>query len=98
MKPTKIKVNTGWYGTTINASPEQLKEIIGKPTYEDNFGFDKVNMEWEMELNDGTVFAIYDWKYYEALKPKEVVCWHIGGIDKKSTEKAKKEIMKLLGE
>ena len=49
-----------------------------------------------MELEDGTVFSIYDWKEYRAIDQDEVIDWHIGGKNGDNTVKALNELSKLI--
>ena len=87
---------TSFFGTTFPASVNQLVEVIGQPTYEGNDGEDKTNFEWSMELEDGTIFSIYDWKEYRAIGLDEVIDWHIGGKNGDNTIKALNELSKLI--
>ena len=45
----------------INATYSQLLEVLGKPTYDEPSGDDKVQLEWVIEFK-GNIFTIYDWK------------------------------------
>ena len=99
MKPlnnTNLVSGTSFFGTTITATIDQLEEVIGEPTYEENTGEDKVNFEWDMQLEDGTVFTIYDWKEYRPIYRDEKIVWHIGGRNKDNTDKALEELSKLI--
>lgn len=88
-------VQTSFYDTTIKCTAELLKVLLGEPDDDENMGNDKVNMEWVRETDDGELFTVYDWKVYRPIKPGESVEWHIGGKDKKVTDKAANEIMAL---
>lgn len=99
MKPlsnTNSIAGTSFFGITFPATVVQLIEAIGQPTYERNNGDDKTNFEWNMELEDGTVFSIYDWKEYRAIDQDEVIDWHIGGKNGDNTVKALNELSKLI--
>ena len=87
---------TSFFGTTLPASVNQLVEAIGQPTIQDNTGEDKTNFEWNMELEDGTVFSIYDWKEYRTIGLDEVIDWHIGGKNGDNTVKALDQLSKLI--
>ena len=87
---------TSFFGTTFPASVNQLIEAIGQPTFKANTGEDKTNFEWNMELEDGTIFAIYDWKEYRAIGLDEVIDWHIGGKNGAHTEKALDKLSELI--
>jgi len=86
---------TSFFGTTLKASVNELIQIFGEPTFEDNTGEDKVNFEWDIECQDGTVFTVYDWKEYRSIGLDEQIEWHIGGMSGADTEKAKREINNL---
>ena len=83
---------TSFFGTTIVASLEELRQVLGKPIIEENDGRDKVNFEWEMETDSEDMFTVYDWKEYRPLSETEEIEWHIGGFNKSATERAKVEI------
>ena len=87
---------TSFHGVTIRASVEQLTKAFGDPTIVDNTGDDKVNFEWDMETDEGEVFAIYDWKYYRPLLSDEIVTWHIGSKSKSVSNDAERELLKAL--
>jgi hypothetical protein len=93
MKPTTKSANgTSFHFTTFDCTVAILRKILGEPVCEYNDGSDKVNIEWEMETDDGDVFTVYDWKEYKALSEHELIQWHIGGMSKSITEQAKREI------
>lgn len=95
-KTNKSTGNTSFHNTEIDATPNQLKKIIGDPQHICNDGSDKTNMEWEMETETGEVFTIYDWKEYKPLKPNQTYSFHIGGSSSRVTEKAKEELLNAL--
>mgnify|MGYP003340835039 CR=1 FL=1 len=72
---------SSFHDDVIFATPNELKHILGEPQWEHNDGEDKVNMEWYMEMEDGNVFTVYDYKEYKPLHPNQQVEWHIGGHD-----------------
>jgi len=93
MKKTFKEANgTSFHSTVIEATVNELKQILGEPDYDGNDGEDKVNFEWVMETNNGDVFNVYDYKEYRSLPENEVIEWHIGGYNKDVTEQAKREI------
>ena len=57
-KTYQITDGTSFHGVTIRASVDQLTKAFGDPTIVDNTGDDKVNFEWDMETDEGEVFAI----------------------------------------
>ena len=93
-KTNKSTDNTSFHGITVRATVKQLIQAFGHPSMEYNTGEDKVNFEWEMETEDGTVFTIYDWKEYRKLKLNEKIEWHIGSMGGLGSKIAFNEIMK----
>jgi hypothetical protein len=49
-----------------------------------------------MELEDGTVFSVYDWKEYRRYTDKETIEWHIGGRSQKDTFVAQDALVEAL--
>ena len=86
---------TSFHGATISATLADLQIILGAPN---NGGdhHDKVQNEWELELEDGTVFSVYDWKEYRRYTDKETIEWHIGGMDQKDTFVAQDTLIEAL--
>ena len=80
---------SSFHSDIIFATPNELRHILGDPAFETNDGTDKVNMEWCMQMPDGNVFTVYDYKEYHILRPNEQVEWHIGGHDRFTTHLAK---------
>lgn len=63
----------------IDTSYDRLVETFGEPvrfTPEQTDG--KVQVEWTIKFNDGTLATIYDWKV-EGQTPESVTTWNIGG-------------------
>jgi hypothetical protein len=83
---------TSFHNSTVTATVNDLIFIIGEPTYDDNTGQDKVNIEWVLEDENGNVVTIYDWKEYRKIGMDEKIVWHIGGMSKEITNNAKEEI------
>ena len=63
----------------INATYSQLLEVLGKPTYDDPSGDDKVQVEWVVEFG-GNIFTIYDWKTgSREYTENELMEFNVGG-------------------
>ena len=83
----KIKVlsieNADESGTSlqgyINATYSQLLDALGKPTYDEPSGDDKVQVEWVVEF-EGDIFTIYDWKTgSREYTENELKTFNVGG-------------------
>ena len=97
MKATFKSANgTSFHSTTLSATVQDLRKILGIPRDEQNDGEDKTNFEWVLETDDGEVFTVYDWKEYRKLEEDEEIEWHIGGDSLRITEKALEEIEEAL--
>ena len=94
-KTNKSLDGTSFHGATIRATLADLQIILGAPN---NGGdhHDKVQNEWELELEDGTVFSVYDWKEYRRYTDKETIEWHIGGMNQKDTFVAQDTLIEAL--
>jgi len=46
-----------------------------------------------MELEDGTVFTVYDYKHRK-IEQDTIVYWHIGAFSSSASKRAKNEILK----
>ena len=89
---TKKSIDAG--GTHLQGAIEttyaKLKAMFGQPTDGDGY---KVDAEWEIEFEDGTIATIYNWKngknYNGArgLAKTKITNWHIGGHSSKATDK-----------
>ena len=63
----------------INATYSQLLETLGKPTYDEPSGDDKVQVEWVVEFK-GNIFTIYDWKTgSREYTENELMKFNVGG-------------------
>jgi hypothetical protein len=83
----------------ITANYSDLKKIFGKPTEGDGY---KVDAEWEIEFEDGTVATIYNWKDGKnycgksGLAKTKITDWHVGGRTMKSVERVKEVLLSRL--
>jgi len=94
-KTNKSLDGTSFHGATFSATLADLQIILGAPNHTSDH-HDKVQNEWEMELEDGTVFSVYDWKEYRRYTDKETIEWHIGGMDQKDTFVAQDTLVEAL--
>ena len=96
IKTEKSANGTSFHDVVINSSINELTQLLGEPSYTDNSGEDKVNVEWDCELEDGRVVTIYDWKEYRPIGKDETIEFHIGGFSKLDTIDAKLELKSLI--
>ena len=96
IKTNQSTDGTSSYSHEVRASVQDLINVYGEPTFEDNTGRDKVNFEWEMETEEGSVFTIYDWKEYRKLSRTKKILWHIGAKDVRTSSDAQSEVLKDL--
>jgi extradiol dioxygenase family protein len=87
---------TSFYGDVVFATLNELRYVLGEPVYEQNDGSDKVNMEWNLETHNGSVFTVYDWKEYKSIHPNKQIEWHIGGHSRFDTHLAKQLLSEAL--
>jgi hypothetical protein len=80
---TDININ-GTHGQgNVTAAYKELCSLFGKPTAGDGY---KVDAEWAVMFDDGTVATIYNWKNgknYEGengLPVEQIEYWNIGGM------------------
>lgn len=88
---THINADVDVNGTSlqgyVSATSSQLEQLFGAPMF--SGPGDKVTTEWNVQLDTGEVFTLYDWKRYEAgpPAPNEVYQWHIGAHDRSAVAK-----------
>jgi hypothetical protein len=94
-KTNKSLDGTSFHGATFSATLADLQIILGAPNHTSDH-HDKVQNEWELELEDGTIFSVYDWKEYRRYTDKETIEWHIGGRSQKDTFVAQDTLVEAL--
>ena len=96
-KTNKSLDGTSFHGATISATLADLQVILGAPS---NTGdhHDKVQNMWDLELEDGTVFSVYDWKEYRRYTDKDTIEWHVGAHNSNSSYKAQEALEEALAE
>ena len=95
-KTNKSADGTSFHNTMIKTTIGELVRVLGEPTYQQNTGKDKVNVEWVCETIDGNVVTIYDWKEYITLSENEEILFHLGGHSLIHTLDGKDELLRLL--
>jgi hypothetical protein len=89
----KVNNNRVAYGTSlkgyITATFDELVETFGSPGIGDEF---KIDAEWVVEFDDGTIATIYNWKdgrnYLgdEGSPVEDITDWHIGGTSQRAVD------------
>lgn len=73
----------------INCRYDDLVRSFGKPRPGDEY---KVDAEWVIKFEDGTVATVYNWKNgiaycgRDGLDVEEITEWNIGGHNKKASD------------
>jgi len=72
----------------ITCNYEHIVKVFGEPSEGDGY---KVDAEWDIKWNDGTVSTIYNWKngnnYNEdGTRTESIVEWNVGGKESKALE------------
>lgn len=69
---------------------DRLIAAFGEPLAGDGY---KVDVNWYVEFDDGTIATIYDWKTginycgeSEGVPAEEQTIWHIGGFDQRASD------------
>ena len=70
----------------ITCNYEHIVKVFGEPIEGDGY---KVDAEWDIKWNDGTISTIYNWKngdnYNEdGTITESIVEWNVGGHDQKA--------------
>ena len=87
---------TSFHGNVVLETPRNLKAIFGEPTYDQNDGSDKTNLEWFFELENGSPVTLYDWKSYRSIGDDEVIEWHVGAHTSEIASVAEEAIRSVL--
>lgn len=91
------KVNGTHYQGEIDIKYDEIVAVIGNPCH-DGDGY-KVDAEWVLEFEDGTLATIYNWKdgknYLGDMghNVKQICNWHIGGHDQYAIDRVYKLFM-----
>ena len=89
---SKSEHGTSYHLIDIKSTLNLLRKVLGEPKYMCNTGYDKTNVEYVCETEDGDVFTIYDWKMYRPIGDDEVIRFHIGADTDRIAFKAKNEL------
>ena len=77
----------------LTISYDRLVKLFGKPDCGDGY---KVDAEWTIQFDDGTIATIYNWKngpnyhggnsYGGSDAVRKITEWNIGGLDRKAVD------------
>ena len=73
--PSQIN-GTSFHGYTILASANDIRSKLDIDVT--CYGGDKTNFEFDLELEDGTPFTLYDWKEGDWVDEDTTLYYHIG--------------------
>lgn len=73
--PNQIN-GTSFHGCTILASANEIRSKLDIDVT--CYGGDKTNFEFDLELENGTPFTIYDWKEGDWVDEDTTLYYHIG--------------------
>jgi hypothetical protein len=77
---------TSFHWDTILASCNEIRSKLDIDVA--CYGGDKTNFEFELELEDGTPFTIYDWKEGDWVDEDTLLYYHIGARTPEESKKA----------
>jgi hypothetical protein len=86
----EIDVNGTCLQGEITAGYDELVSLFGKPQEADGY---KVDAEWDIRFEDGTVATIYNWKNgknycgEDGTPTEQITDWHVGGDHKRCVDK-----------
>jgi hypothetical protein len=86
----EIDINGSCLQGEITAGYAELVSLFGRPHDGDGY---KVDAEWDVRFEDGTVATIYNWKngknYYgeDGTPTEQITDWHVGGDHKRCVDK-----------
>ena len=73
---------SSFHGITYTSTINKLTKMIGRPIHKDlEDTDDKVQVEFEVTLEDGYTCYIYSWKEYRELSDNTNIEFHIGARD-----------------
>lgn len=85
-----IDINGTHFQGEVAAKYDELLAVFGTPTDGDGY---KVDAEWMLRFDDGTIATVYNWKNGinycgdEGKPVQQITDWHIGGMSKAALDK-----------
>ena len=84
----------------VGATYHELVEIFGEPTrYEPDEYENKIDAQWSIKFEDGTVATIYNYKNglnylgAEGKRVSEISMWNVGGYDERAVTLVNDEVI-----
>lgn len=77
---------TSFHGYTILASANDIRSKLDVDVA--CYGGDKTNFEFDLELEDGTPFTLYDWKEGDWVDEDTRLYYHIGTHTEEDSQRA----------
>jgi len=105
MKFTKINDISGTHlQGNVGATYQELVEVFGEPTYfkESDFFTDfdnKIDAQWAIKFEDGTVATIYNYKNglnylgAEGKRLSQIMMWNVGGYSERAVTLVNDEVI-----
>ena len=93
----EVNVNMTSRRGYVQANYQDLLKLLGKPHESDGY---KVDWEWDIKFDDGSVATIYNWKsgpnygYYD-VGPGQIKTWNVGGRDGRALRNVEKMLASL---
>jgi hypothetical protein len=84
-----VDINGSCLQGYIAANYHDLVEVFGEPSNGDEY---KIDAEWDILFEDGTVATIYNWKNgynycgMGGLHVDDITDWHVGGFSKQAVQ------------
>ena len=91
----RIDINGSHRQGYLKAQYATLCALFGKPHEGDGY---KIDWEWSVEFEDGTVATVYNWKSgpnygYDTVGPGQITEWNVGGFNPQAVENLKKVLL-----
>lgn len=93
------EINGSHYQGEVDISYWTLVELFGEPGEGDEY---KIQKEWILKFEDGTIATIYDWKWGHAYNGSDgtyytdVPVWNIGGFSSDAVARVQEVIDTLI--
>lgn len=97
MKTTNSNTHgTSFYGTVLTTTVNELINVMGEPTHNENNGGSEVNFFWVCETDRKRIVTIYDYNVGRVIGLDEKIEFNIGGFNRYDTILAKGELIYYL--